>query len=164
MTIYFLLWEGTHITLLLSFAEVQENGTYIFLSTITYSEGKLKQTVVHNGYQDISQLKLKTVRLFGASSTINTILVNGERHTDFEILLPGNELQVHNLNIPVNSEYIISFSTESTGTTVSTASTGSTGSTTSADPTGSSSVLFTFSWILFYAQLSYTLFIFVKTI
>lgn len=123
---------------------MQEEGTY-FLSTITYTEGNLTQIVTNNGYQGISQLKLKTIRLFGVPSVIDTILVNGQRHTDFEIHLPDNELRVNNLDIPVNSQYVITLSTES-------------------NDSESCSVLVALSWILFYVQLSYSFLIFAKNI
>jgi len=151
------------LTFVLLFTEVQENGTDIFLSTFTFSQGRLTQTVIRNGYQDISQLKLETIRLFGAPSGINNILVNGVRHTNFEIRLPDNELHVHNLNIPVNSEYIISFSADVTTTTSTSTTTRATTTTTTTAPPNSS-VLFTCSWILLSFQLSYNLFIFVKNV
>lgn len=93
------------------FTEVQESGVY-FLSTITYSAGTLTQTVVRDGYSDIARLNLRTVRVLGANNTIDTVLVNGEPHIDFEIL-PSNEIYVHNLQIPVNSRYNITFTTKS---------------------------------------------------
>lgn len=101
------VFDFSSFTYFLLFIEVQEIGRY-FLSSITYSEGTLTQTVINNGYPDISRLNLETVRIFGAPSVIDTILVNGELHIDFEIL-PSNEIQVHNLKIPVNSGYTINF-------------------------------------------------------
>ncbi|XP_021964900.1 maltase-glucoamylase, intestinal [Folsomia candida] len=88
--------------------EVQDEGVY-FRSTLLYIDGNLTQTVVNDAYQGISGLEMDSIRLFGAPSIISTILLNGEEHTDFEIHLPGNELRVHNLNIPVNSNYMITF-------------------------------------------------------
>jgi len=90
-------------------AEVQETGVF-FLSQISYVDGTLTQALVNDGYPEMGGLNLSTIRLFGAPGDINTILVNGQPHTDFEIHLPGNELSVRNLNLAVNSEYVISFS------------------------------------------------------
>lgn len=71
----------------------------------------MTQTVVRNGYSDISQLNLETIRIFGANSTIDTVMVNGEAHNDF--ILSSNEVYVHNLKLPVNSRYTITFTTKS---------------------------------------------------
>ncbi len=79
-----------------------------FLSTITYSGGVLIQTVIENGYSDIARLNLETVRVFGFNGTVDTILVDGEPHIDFEVL-PNNEIRVQNLRIPVISRYNITF-------------------------------------------------------
>lgn len=105
----FVLCTLTHLSL--PSTEVQANGAY-FLSTITYSEGTLTQTVINNGYPDIARLNLETIRIFGVNGTIDAILVNGEPHIAFENL-PGNEVSVHNLNIAVNSRYTITFITQS---------------------------------------------------
>jgi len=91
---------------------VQKGGAY-FSSTFAYSEGTLTQTVIQNGYPDIAGLNLDTIRIFGANGTIDTISVNGQPHTDFEIL-PSNEIYVRNLKIPVNSRYTITFTTADT--------------------------------------------------
>lgn len=98
-----------------------QQGERYFLSTFAYSEGTLTQTVIQNGYSDIAQLNVGTIRVFGANGTIDSILVNGQRHTAFEIL-PSNEIYVHSLNIPVNSGYTITFTTSVTTTTTTTAS------------------------------------------
>lgn len=87
-----------------------QQGDRYFRSTIAYSEGTLTQTVIQNGYSDIARLNVETIRVFGANGTINSILVNGERHFDFEIL-PSHEIYVHNLKVPVNSRYTITFTT-----------------------------------------------------
>lgn len=89
--------------------EAQAMGMY-FLSTITYSEGTLTQTITQNGYADIGRLNLDTIRVFGINRTVDTILVNGEPHSDFEILYSG-EVFVRNLRISVNSRYNITFNT-----------------------------------------------------
>lgn len=109
MTIAFVFGSFTY---LFPFTEVQQTGVY-FLSTITYSNGTLTQTVIQNGYPAISQLNLETIRILGAPDTIDTILVNGEPHSDFAIL-PSKEIHVHNLKVPVNSRYTITF-TDSDG-------------------------------------------------
>lgn len=123
-------------TNLLPSVEAQQYGIY-FLSTITYKEGTLTQTVRHNGYSDISRLNLETVRIFGAPTTIDKILVNDEPHIDFEIL-PGNEIRVHNVKVRVNSGYTINFTTD----------------------TGSSSAksLFGYSWMLVIVSFAFNLF------
>lgn len=94
-------------TCFLQSSEVQQAGVY-FLSTISYSNGTLTQTVIQNGYSDISRLNLETIRVLGAPGTVDTVLVNGQSHTDFEILA-SNEILVRNLKVPVNSRYTITF-------------------------------------------------------
>lgn len=94
--------------------EAQQTGFY-FLSSIEFRNGILMQSVYTNGYSPMSQLKLETIRLMGAPSSVDSILVNGVAHTSFEIL-ESNEILVNNLNIPVNSPYTITFKySESSG-------------------------------------------------
>lgn len=94
-------------TYLFPFTEVQQTGVY-FLSTITYSNGTLTQSLIQDRYSAFSQLNLETIRILGAPDTIDTILVNGEPHVDFHIL-PSKEIHVYNLKVPVNSRYTITF-------------------------------------------------------
>lgn len=84
-----------------------------FSSTLDFSwsgnTGTLKQTVVTNGYADIEDKVLGSVRLLGASGPIRTVLVNNVAHTDFTVL-PSGEVKVNNLMVPINSEFSIAFS------------------------------------------------------
>lgn len=76
------------------------------MSSITFKDGTLTQTVVNNGYSDISRLNLGTVRILGVPRSVVGVLVNGVAHTDFEVL-ESNEVRVNNLTVPVNSRYTI---------------------------------------------------------
>lgn len=121
----------------LTSTEVQQTGIY-FLSTITYTDGILKQTVINNRYSDMSALTLETIRIFGAPGKVTSIMVNnnGVAHTDFEIL-DSNEIRVKNLKIAANSDFTITFSYSDSG---------------SSAPSH-----FGYNFILFYVSLLYSL-------
>jgi hypothetical protein len=92
---------------LLQFSESQEFGNY-WSSLLTYANGVLQQTVTHNGYPQMSQKRLGSIRLLGESATITTVLVNGVEHTDINIT-PSREVKVLNLNVNMNSNFTITF-------------------------------------------------------
>lgn len=92
--------------------------------------------MINNRYTDVSTLNLETIRIFGAPDTVNSVLVNGVAHTDFEVL-ESNEIQVRNLKVPVNSEYTIVFKY--------------------SDSSSRAHAHFGFNFILFYVSLLYAL-------
>jgi alpha-glucosidase (family GH31 glycosyl hydrolase) len=87
--------------------EPQDTGNY-FHSRFTYSGGELRQTVEVNGYSEMSQKVLGSIRLLGAG-TITRVTVNGSPHTDFTSL-PSGEVKVNNLTVPMASAFVITFS------------------------------------------------------
>ncbi len=87
--------------------EAQEIGSY-WSSSLSYLDGVLQQSVTHNLYPEINQKTLGSIRLLGETKTITSVLVNGVVHTDFQVT-PTNEVKVANLNVPINSNFTITF-------------------------------------------------------
>jgi len=83
-----------------------QNEAY-FYATYTAKSYSLVGTVVKDGYADMKNKVLNTLRILGTTGTTE-ININGVDHSDFEIL-PSGEVLVRNMGIPANEPFVITF-------------------------------------------------------
>lgn len=89
-----------------------ENGQH-FYANFTFSTDELKMTVVNNPTSLMDNLKLNTIRLFGLQKQVKDVsIIDSNRQTlninDIKLNQFG-ELQLKNLNLNINRDFIIKF-------------------------------------------------------
>jgi alpha-glucosidase (family GH31 glycosyl hydrolase) len=80
-----------------------------YLADFLVSNGELTSKLIKNGYIGMTQIRLDTVRLLGATGTINSITVNGQAHSSFQ-KLPSGEILITELGLNPTVAFTISWS------------------------------------------------------
>lgn len=82
------------------------NGEYFF-AEYTLQGKNLTTRVVMDTYDAMASKRIQTIRLMGADS-VNSIIVNGNSHSDF-ITQPSGEVLISNLGLPANSAFSLTY-------------------------------------------------------
>jgi alpha-glucosidase len=69
--------------------------------------GGLTATIRTNGYPEIGNKSIETIRIIGTERQVQSVTVEGEAHTDFEIF--ANGVLITGLSLPVNAAFAITY-------------------------------------------------------
>jgi alpha-glucosidase (family GH31 glycosyl hydrolase) len=84
------------------------NGNYVY-ETYSCSAGVLQNTVEHDGYPEADNLELDDIRIFGATSSISTVTINSNAHSDWDQDAGTMAITIRNANIQFTTDFEVTW-------------------------------------------------------
>ena len=84
------------------------SGKY-FLAKYTYATGELISEIEHDGYPRMSELKLNTIRILGASKNISSAILESSNKRLPVMRTSNGEIRIVDIDVSMNSNFRIKF-------------------------------------------------------